>query len=289
MARCDNIDLRCQVRGKVRGKVRPAAASALRAAFPFAALLTACTPPAAHDASAPAADTLTVIAYNIHHAEGMDSVVDLQRIAALINAEAPDLIAIQEVDDSVTRTGGVDQARILGDLTGMTPVFGAFMPYQGGDYGMAVLSRWPVIESANLRLPDGDEPRTALAVRVRSPRTRQELLIVGIHFYRTDKERLAQATTLDSLLADEQAPILLAGDYNSLPESEVMAFFAEEWTIVSKGADRLTFPSWDPQREIDYFVYRPVDRFELVEQRLLDEPIASDHRPLVARFVLRPQ
>jgi len=67
----------------------------------------------------------------------------------------------------------------------------------------------------------------------------------------------------------------------------VMAFFAEGWTIVNKGPDRLTFPSWEPQREIDYFVYRPADRFELIEQRLLDEPVVSDHRPLVARFVLR--
>jgi len=268
MARCANFDLRCLVR---------------TAAF----ALVACAPPAADDVSAPAADTVTVMAYNIHHAEGMDSVIDLQRIAALINAQAPDLIAIQEVDDSVARTGGVDQARVLGDLTGMTPVFGAFMPYQGGEYGMAVLSRWPVVESSNLRLPDGAEPRTALAVRVRSPRTQQELLFVGIHFYRTDEERLAQATTLDSLLAHEPVPIMLAGDYNSLPASNVMAFFAEGWTIVNKGPDRLTFPSWEPQREIDYFVYRPADRFELIEQRLLDEPVVSDHRPLVARFVLR--
>jgi endonuclease/exonuclease/phosphatase family metal-dependent hydrolase len=249
-------------------------------------VMTACGGAGTPQGGAAPADTLRVLAYNIHHGEGMDSVLDLARLAGLIADQAPDLVAIQEVDVGVERTGRVDQARVLGELTGMSPAFGAFMPYQGGEYGMAVLSRWPIVESRNLRLPDGDEPRTALALRVRSPRTGNELIFVGIHFFRTDTERLAQARQLAALLQAEDVPILLAGDYNSLPDSEVMSFFREDWTVVAKGEDSYTFPSWAPAREIDYFVYRPADRFTVLEQDVLDEPVASDHRPLFMRIVL---
>jgi len=226
------------------------------------------------------AETLRILAYNIHHGEGMDEILDLERIAALIAAEQPDLVALQEVDRKVERTDFVDQALALGELTGLTPVFGDFMPYQGGHYGMAVLSRWPVVEATNHRLPDGDEPRSALAVRVQSPTSGRELEFVGIHLYRTAEERLAQAERLAEHLASTTVPVILAGDFNSLPESEVIQYLAQSWHFIDKGADRFTFSSFAPEREIDFVAYRPVDAFRVVAQRLLDEPVASDHRPL---------
>ena len=83
-------------------------------------------------ATTQSAETVRILTYNIHHGEGMDERIDLERIAALINRLEPDLVALQEVDRVVDRTGGVDQATALGELTGMTAVFGEFMSYQGG-------------------------------------------------------------------------------------------------------------------------------------------------------------
>lgn len=234
----------------------------------------------------PAADTFTVMAYNIHHGEGMDSVVDLERLAALIRDQDPDLVAIQEVDSSTERTGRVDQTARLAELTGLHAAFGAFMPYQGGGYGMAVLSRWPILNVRNLRLPDGAEPRTALAIRVREPASGRELEFVGIHFYRTEEERLAQAMTLLEVLAADTVPIILAGDFNSEPGGAVMDTLARSFHVLDKGADNLTFSSYDPVREIDFFLVRPADRFEVISHDVLDEPVASDHRPLTARLIL---
>lgn len=234
----------------------------------------------------PGADTVTVLAYNIHHGEGMDSVLDLERIATLIRSVDPDLVALQEVDSVTARTEQTDQAAALGRLTGLTPVYGRFMAYRGGAYGMALLSRWPVAETTNIRLPDGEEPRSALATVVTTP-SGQRLRFVGIHLYRTDSERLAQARTLTEALAGDTLPTVLAGDFNSTPDSEVMAFLEASWHIVDKGADRLTFSSWDPVREIDYVLLRPEGRFEVVAHRLLNEPVASDHRPLLLEVVLR--
>jgi len=233
------------------------------------------------------ADTVRVLAYNIHHAEGMDGVLDLERIATLIRRVDPDLVAIQEVDSVTTRTGRVDQASELGRLTGLDPVFGSFMPYREGAYGMAVLSRWPIARSRNLRLPDGEEPRTALSIVVTLPASGGELRFVGIHLYATEEERTAQADRLEELLADSRVPTILAGDFNSTPQSAVLAKLGRRWRVVEKGEDHLTFPAWDPEREIDYILLRPTDGFRVLGQRLLDEPVASDHRPVVVDLVVR--
>lgn len=233
------------------------------------------------------ADTIHVVAYNIHHGEGMDEVVDLERLARLIVDTNPDLVALQEVDRETERTGGVDQANALGRLTGLEAVFGAFMPYQGGEYGMAVLSRWPVVASQNLRLPDGAEPRSSVSVRIRAPNTGREFLFVGIHFYRTEEERLAQATRLLELIQEDTIPVILAGDFNSTPGSAVIDLLARSFTVIDKGDDHLTFPSWEPAREIDFIMLRPGHRFEVLEHSVGHEPVASDHRPLTALLILR--
>ena len=181
------------------------------------------------DRTAP--DTLRVLAYNIHHGEGMDEALDLERIAALIREVDPDLVTLQEVDSVTSRTNAIDQAAELGRLTGLKPVFGRFMSYQGGAYGMALLSRWEISESANYRLPDGAEPRTALSAVVTSPKTGRRLRFVGIHFYRTAEERLAQAVTLERLLSESAIPTILAGDFNSTPDSEVIIHLANSWAV----------------------------------------------------------
>lgn len=233
------------------------------------------------------ADTLRILAYNIHHGEGMDEVLDLERIARLIRDVDPDVVTLQEVDSVVARTEGVDQAAELGRLTGMQPLFGRFMDYQGGAYGMALLSRLPVRSHTNYRLPDGDEPRTALSAVVELPESGRRLRIVGIHFYRTEEERLAQAVKLEELLAtEEELPTILAGDFNSTPGSAVLNHLEQSWHVVGKGKDRLTYPSYDPEREIDFFMWRSAGAFMMLHQELLDEPIISDHRPLVLELVM---
>lgn len=82
---------------------------------------------------------LRVLAYNIHHGEGMDDAVDLPRIADVIRSEKPDFVALQEVDKGVNRSGKVNQAMVLGELLGMYHNFAKFMDYDGGEYGLARL------------------------------------------------------------------------------------------------------------------------------------------------------
>ena len=187
----------------------------------------------------------------------------------------------------VDRTRRVDQAAELSALTGLDFRFGSFMPYQGGAYGMAVLSRLPIVSTTNVRLPDGAEPRTALAVTVELPRSGAPLTFVGIHFYRTEAERMAQAEGVNAFLAEHAGPAVLAGDFNSVPGPGVMDYLSSRWSLIDKGEDAATFPSWAPEREIDFVLVRPANRFEVVSESLLDEPVVSDHRPVVVDLVIR--
>jgi endonuclease/exonuclease/phosphatase family metal-dependent hydrolase len=230
--------------------------------------------------------TLRLLAYNIHHGAGNDEALDLERIARLIRSLDPPPVALQEVDVGTARTGGVDQPAELGRLTGMHHVFGPFMDYQGGEYGMAVLSSLPILGSDNHRLPEGPEPRSALAVRVQLPDAGGELTFAGIHFYRTLEERMAQARELLAQLA-AAGPVILAGDFNSEPDSPVMGLIGESFVLPEKGGDRDTFPAWQPDREIDYLAFRPRERFAVLESRVVEETVASDHRPVLLVVEIR--
>lgn len=232
-------------------------------------------------AGAAASDTIRILAYNTHHGAGLDGVLDLERIGALIRSVNPDLVTLQEIDQVVDRTGEVDQPQTYGELTGMEALFGEFMPYGGGRYGMALLSRLPVSEWENILLPPGAEPRSTLAARVTLANSGREVWIAGIHFYRTEEERLAQARTTVEFFAEEEIPVFLAGDFNSQPGTAVMTFLEEEWANPAKAGTPFTFPADGPEREIDFILVRPKSGFRVLEYRVLDESVASDHRPIL--------
>lgn len=226
--------------------------------------------------------TVRIAAYNIKHGEGMDGVVDLARAAEVLRALDADVITLQEIDRGVQRTVGVDQAAALGEMLGMDAYFGDFMPYQGGEYGMAVLSRLPVRRVENIRLPDGDEPRTGLEIEVAVGPEGRPLSIVGIHLYRTVEERVAQAEALSEALDAREHPVVLAGDFNSFRGDRVISGLrGRDWFVLDKDGASMTFPADDPAREIDFVMLRPASAFEIVEHRVIDEVLVSDHRPLL--------
>src|SRR4030095_9008951 len=109
---------------------------------------------------------LRILSYNIRHGQGNDDVVKLERTAETIRRLSPDIGGLPEVDDRTKRRGGGAQADELGRMLGLHAAFGKFMDYQGGGYGLAILSRFPILSSSPVRLPDGNEPRVALVAEV---------------------------------------------------------------------------------------------------------------------------
>src|SRR4029079_10643504 len=107
--------------------------------------LVGCAANPTHTARGP--QTITVMTYNIHHGAGGDGRVDLERIATVIRAANPDVVALQELDSGVPRTNGAFQAEELARLTKMQGVFGPAMDYEGGKYGDAVLCRFTIVSN----------------------------------------------------------------------------------------------------------------------------------------------
>jgi endonuclease/exonuclease/phosphatase family metal-dependent hydrolase len=236
------------------------------------------------------AQEIVVLSYNIHHGQGNDGEFDLERLAQVIRASGADLVALQEVDQNTLRCGGVDQVAELARLTGMYGVFGAAMPYDGGSYGEGILSRWPVLESEVIPLsaqPD-HEPRAAVAVVVQAPGSDTRVRFVGTHLDHTkdDRDRRAQVSELRLHLELGLLPTLLVGDLNSMPGSAPMELLLSAgWTP----ADPLlqpTYPAEGPSKKIDWILSSPHDSGVLHGVEVLWEPVASDHSPLLARWVI---
>jgi endonuclease/exonuclease/phosphatase family metal-dependent hydrolase len=249
----------------------------------FALLLTACagnqSGPASHDTP------WTVASYNIRHGRGIDDVVALERTAAALRTLDADLIGLQEVDETVNRSGNIDEAAFLGEELAMHYAFGAFFDYDGGRYGMAILSRFPILETRSIRLPEGEEPRVALMATVVLPGD-DTVVVVNVHFdwLDDDADRFHQAEFLINELQQLALPWLVLGDFNDLPTSRTLGLFYPLVEGARKPAgSRFTFPAPDPVKEIDYIFAAKGHRWEIDGLTVRVDSATSDHRPITAR------
>jgi endonuclease/exonuclease/phosphatase family metal-dependent hydrolase len=229
-----------------------------------------------------------VASYNIRHGEGMDGRVDLDRTAGAIRALGADVVALQEVDVNTVRSGKVDQPDSLGKLLRMERRFGAFMPYQGGEYGLAILSRHPIISAEVVRLPDGNEPRVMLMVQI--ARYGETVVVANVHFdwVESDSLRYLQAFAAEARLARERRPLVLAGDFNDQPGSRTMALFAARFSEVAKAGTGATFPADGPVKPIDHVYAAPTSAWVRAGALVGNERVASDHRPVIATLWRAP-
>ena len=106
---------------------------------------------------------------------------------------------------------------------------------------------------------------------------------------RDDRERLAGAAKINALIGNTpEAPAILAGDLNAVPSSAVLKRLQTSWSVLSN-TPQPTVPVNNPRRQIDYVLVRPARLWKLVEMQVLDERLASDHRPILAVLQLLHQ
>lgn len=227
--------------------------------------------------------SLRVCSYNIRHGEGMDGKIDIKRIADLLRKSGAELIALQEVDKNCARSRNRDIAQELANLLGMHYHFEKFMNYDGGEYGMAILSKFPILESIRHDLPKGSEPRCAIEVHLMTPYTSQIISFVNIHNeWNRNKIRLAQTQILNDKLKSNRATIL-AGDFNGdQADPALIHLKANHWSILQKSPNK-TWPSDQPETEIDFIMTRHLPS-HTVDHYVIEESIISDHRPIFAEF-----
>lgn len=233
---------------------------------------------------------LRVMTYNIHLANppSAGSKRDLPAIARVINTAKADLVALQEVDKYTERSGlNVHQARELGKLTNMYAFYVKAMDvFGGGEYGIAILSKYPILDSAGYELPAdpniGGEMRKLAVVRVALPDTR-EVVFAGTHMdHKSEDNRLYQGERIRRVLQQENRPVILAGDFNALPRSLTIDFFDKYFTRTCRHNCSPTFPAYNPRSAIDFIMYRSIEKIQVVSQKVIFESYASDHLPVIA-------
>ncbi len=223
--------------------------------------------------------SLKILTYNIHHAEGTDGIVGYDRIANIIRQTESDIVALQEVDNGVRRTKGVDQAKKLAQMLGYEFAFGKALNFQGGTYGLAILSKGNINSSRTFALPYrfGQEPRVVFQAEVDLGNEWPKILFYNTHLCHISFEtRLEQVQQILQIIPQNQKQlVLLAGDFNTQPDTAPMQLLWDRgWSdLVQK------------HNGIDYLLLSPGSNVQVKKSQIIDAPIASDHMPVFAELV----
>ncbi|UYQ91920.1 endonuclease/exonuclease/phosphatase family protein [Chitinophaga horti] len=234
--------------------------------------------------SGTAARQVAVLTYNVHHAnppsESKD-VINLDTIAHAIRNSGATLVALQELDSVTIRAQKVFQLKALADKLGMHYYYGKAIPYEGGGYGVGILSKYPLTDTRTVVLPKiagfKGEDRVVAMGRVELPGGKK-VWFASTHLDVTKEEnRQLQSNAIVKLAASLDAPLLIGGDFNATDEKggmqSLFAYFAD-----ASAAKAPTIPNINPKRRIDYILFPKTANFRLISEHVLTESAyASDH------------
>lgn len=232
--------------------------------------------------------SVRVMTYNIHVGVGMDKKLDLARIAEVIKRAHPDFVGLQEVDRGVERTKRVDEITKLAQLTRMEYAFAYNLHYQGGQYGVAVLSRYPILSVDHRRYDNTREARRRGYIRIEASVEGRQFAFLTTHLdYQHEDGRRFETKQLLEALAPTPEPLIVVGDFNAEPNDGayklMLTRFTDAWAQQSAGSFDAgnTYPADKPAKRIDYIFCAKQSDVRVRDVRVV-ETLASDHRPVVA-------
>jgi endonuclease/exonuclease/phosphatase family metal-dependent hydrolase len=262
-------------------------------------------PAAPADAPAPAGsaaaggNSIRVLSYNIHAGTDWEGKPALAWIGAVLDSIDADVVLLQEVDRRTRRSAGVDHLAELQRMTGRHGVFGRSLFFQDGEYGIALLSRWPILRDTTVHLtvvPPQDrsgsvtEPRVALHAVIDAPGGPLHVINThvdpsGVPTYR--RQELIALMAHAARAVPRDADLIVGGDLNARPATDdVTAFrlaFHDAWTACGDGGPGYTFPAHAADRRIDYILYRS----GRCRSAAVIPTLASDHLPLLVLWERR--
>lgn len=229
--------------------------------------------------SVQAQNTLKLMTYNIKNANGMDDVCNFQRIANVINNASPDVVAIQEVDSMTKRSG---QKYVLGEIAERTQMHAYFAPaidFDGGKYGIGLLTRQVPVRLQTIPLPGREEARALILAEF------EDYIYCCTHMSLTEEDRMESLKIVKSFTAPYKKSLFLAGDMNAEPESDFTKELQKDFQLLSNPKQH-TYPAPEPKETIDYIatLKSNANGFALISARVLNEPMASDHRPILVEL-----
>ena len=208
--------------------------------------------------------TLKFMSYNIRNGRGIDNVQELGRVAEIIIRTAPDIVALQELDSVTGRMAGRFIPGELGEMTGMHARFCRAIDYDGGGYGIGLLSRAEPLSVRRIPLPGREEARVLLMAEFPG------YVVCVTHLSLTPEDQRASLPIIRQATDTCRKPVLLAGDFN----------------MDAAGTAQLTFPSDCPSIRFDYILGRGLPQSAKIAERTVDyTTVASDHCPLWVSLV----
>lgn len=240
--------------------------------------------------------SLKIMSYNVHHcnppSKEKEGIIDIPAVAEVIRRQMPDLVALQEIDDHNERSGkDINEAEEMARILNMHFYFAKTIDYAGGGYGLAILSKYPLTETAVHFLPKDSskraEQRALLTTRVLLP-NRRSIRFASTHLdIVSDSNRVMQMTEITNIAAKDSIPFIMGGDFNSRPNSKVIGLLDSFFQRSCTTSCDFTVPSGNPVVTIDYIAYKKDSPFHIQSHAVIPEAYASDHRPVVATFILR--
>ena len=226
-------------------------------------------------ASAHSQDYLKLMSYNIRNTKGMDNVRNVQRIANVINNEAPDVVAVQELDSMTTRSNQTDVLAEVAERTQMHANYAPAISFQGGKYGIGILSKEQPLSIRTFPLPGREEERMLMIAEFK------DYLFACTHLSLTEEDRLASLDIIKNSASTSNKPFFLAGDLNDTPDSKFIKSLQQDFQILTN-TKKPTYPAPEPKETIDYIATwkENTDNFANLSTQVVEEPLASDHRPI---------
>lgn len=226
------------------------------------------------------ATELKVMSYNIRNCKGMDKEIVYARVSDVINGEQPDIVMLQEVDSCTRRSSGIVVCDTLASLCGMQAVYAPAIDFDGGKYGIALLSQDKPLNVKRYALPGREEKRALVVTEFKN------YVVASTHLSLTEADRNASLPIIIEAAKQYKKPFIIAGDFNAEPNEEFIKNFSRHFTIVGDLVTN-TFPADLPNIKIDYiaiFNNKAGKKVKWSDYRVIDEPMASDHRPIVAKL-----
>lgn len=217
---------------------------------------------------------LRIMSYNTHHSEGMDGVLDMNRICSIVKLQNPDVLAFQELDSMTERTGKVYQLKEMSKLANMKYyVFAKSIPYRGGSYGNGILSKEKPLSVKRFPLP-GREPRVLLVAEFK------DFVFASTHLDGTEENLAGSHKIILEEASKWNKPFFVCGDWNCRPDSKFIASMKEDFKIITC---ENSVPYEHPTYCIDYIsVMDKSNKVENVCKWTVAGSNASDHCPVCA-------
>ncbi len=195
----------------------------------------------------------------------------------------PDVVLLQEMDNFTSRNGNKDLLTEIAAGVEMFPYYAKSFTYQGGGFGVAVLSKYPYFKAGRvISSPEGaNEPRACGWVCIQLPGG-GTVRVASVHLA-VESEDLRVKNLADynkELLADTATPTIVAGDFNATPDSNTISYARINWQNLG-GTTDFTIPSSGPNRRLDYIMGFP-KHWTCQTFKIDAQPSLSDHCALIA-------